>query len=369
MTATRAKRYQRYRIGLHIAGLAVSAAFLAAYQFLGISSYVADASLARAGSFPLALAAYFSVFSITYAVLLLPLDFLGGYVLEHRFSVSNQSLRRWASETLKQAALSFVMALLLVEVLYAVAGNAAGLWWLAVALSWLFFSIGLATIFPVIIIPLFYRYMPLSDESLRGRILALAGKFRIRILDISMIDFSKNTRKSNAAVVGWGRTRRIILTDNLVAEFTADEVETVVAHEMAHYAHNHIRKLLVIQAAGTLVFFYALSRVLPFLAVASGAEGAFDMAAFPLIVLLYGAYEFLVTPLTNAYSRRLERDADRGALDATGNAPTFISLMKRLAEKNISDVDPDPVIEYLFYTHPPISKRISMAEQYQMVSK
>lgn len=360
----KAKLYQRLQIWLHIAGLGISAVFLIAVQLLGISGAIKNIAFGITHYFYPALAAYFFIFSMLSYIVTLPLEFYSGFILEHRFSLSNQTFPRWLSEEFKKSMVSFIIMLFVVEALYAIGRNFPATWWIAASVFWLAFSVGLAKLFPIIIMPLFYKYLPLANDDLKRRVFELAGKFGLRIIDVSEVDFSKNTRKSNAAVVGWGKTRRVVLADNLVNEFTPDEVEVVVAHEMAHYKLGHIQKLVVINTISTIAFFYLLSLTLSATASFLGASGAFDMSIFPVILLLFGLYSFLLTPLMNAYSRKLERDADKEAIRITGNTAAFISLMKRLAEKNLADEAPHPLVEILFYNHPPISKRIRMGEEY-----
>jgi STE24 endopeptidase len=362
--AARAKAYQRQRLILRFAGLWDAALFLAVIQFTGFSAHLRSFSLAQTGSFYPGLAVYFLVFSLLYYLFLSPLGFFGGFLLEHRFGLSSQSFARWFAEDLKGEAVSLVITTALVLAFYAIGRHFPVMWWLIASFVWLVFTILFAMVFPIVVLPIFYRSMPLADEALRHRLMRLADRFGIKVVDVSMIDYSKNTRKSNAALVGWGATRRIILTDTLVKDFSDDEIEVVVAHEMAHYAYGHIQKLVLVHALTTAVFFYLLSRVLPRLAAACGATGAFDMAILPAVALIFGLYSFVIMPFANAFSRMLEREADCGAVKATGDRGAFISLMKKLSEKNLSDENPHPVVEYLFYDHPPIGKRIRMAGRF-----
>lgn len=360
-----AKAYQRSRIILRLSGLCDAALILAILQFTGLSSRLGAAALGLCGgSFYPALCVYFLVFSAACTVFMLPLSFYGGFLLEHRFGLSNQSFSRWLSEEIKKTVLSFPFSLALVVAYYAIGRTAGAWWWVGAAGVAASFSVVFTMVFPFIVLPLFYRCVPLADGNLKGRVLALAGKFGIPVSGVFLIDFSKNTRKANAAVIGCGRTRRVILTDTLVNDFPPDEVEVVIAHEMAHYAYGHIWKLLTVHCLSTFVFFWCLGRLLPALALVCGAAGPFDPAILPAAALFLGLFEFAVAPARHAFSRALEREADLGSIEATGKREAFISLMRRLADKNLSDENPHTLIEILFYDHPPIGKRIRMAEQY-----
>ncbi|MBI5143584.1 MAG: M48 family metalloprotease, partial [Candidatus Omnitrophica bacterium] len=198
----------------------------------------------------------------------------------------------------------------------------------------------------------------------RDKILRLAREFNIKVLDVFEINFSAKTKKSNAAITGWGDTRRIILADNLVNEFTPEEVEVVVAHEMAHYKLKHIWKLIAISAASTAISLYILNLAAQGIASALGMEAVFDIALFPALSLVFTIYGIITAPIQNAVSRKLENDADALALKMTRLKGSFISLMERLAKVNLSDKEPNALIEFLFYDHPSIAKRIESAKRF-----
>jgi len=360
---SRAKSYWRHRYAVMLSELAFSIIFLAVFQFAGISGFLKDAALSIHPNFYTALLIYLAVFGIVFYVVIFPLELYGGFILERKFSLSNQSLAAWLKDEAKKAAVSSVIFLLLLEAFYAIANNVPAFWWLAAAAFWIAVSLVLARLFPVLILPLFYRYSPLSKESLRKRALDLAAKFHIKVLDVFEIDFSTKTKKANAAIIGWGRSKRIIMADNLVKEFTDEEAVAVLAHEMAHHKLKHVWKLLFMGALSTALFFFILSRISHGLVAAFGAAGISDMALFPAIYLLFLAYSTIAMPVENTISRKFERDADIMALKMTGDREPFISMMETLAEKNVSDKNPNRLIEFLLYSHPSIAKRIERARR------
>lgn len=363
-TTAKAKNYQRYRIVITFTSLAFSSVFLAVFQLSGISKDLATWCNGVVGNFYGSLALYILIFNATFFLTGLALDFYGGFIVEHKFALSNQTAGRWLVDEVKKAVLSFTVSLFLIEAIYAAGKFSPVHGWIFASIIWLIFTVGFSMLFPVLVIPLFYKYIPLNNDDLRLRIMTLAKKIDIIIMEISMIDFSKNSRKANAAVVGWGGTRRVVLADNLINEFTPDEVEVVIAHEMAHYKLWHIWKLVFAHTTVTVIFFYILWQGLPTIALLLGVANAFDIALLPAVVFCFATFEFVSAPFLNAYSRYLESQADRLAIDATGKLSAFVSLMKRLSWKNLSDDKPHPVIEFLFYDHPPINKRIKMAERY-----
>lgn len=353
-----AKSYWRFKYALIISGLILSISFLAAFQLSGASRLVSEASFRLSGNPFIALFAYLLIFGFLYALVLFPLDFCEGFMLERRFGLSVEPFTAWLKDEAKRSMLSSVFFIVMVEAVYAMALKFPHYWWILSAAFWIAVSVFLAKIFPVIIIPLFYSYKPLSKREIKDRVLGLAGKFGINVIEVCEIDFSKKTRKSNAAVVGLGGTRRVILADNLVNEFGPEEVCAVVAHEMAHHKRRHMWQLLAMSAASTALFFFILHKSFQHF-----SGGISDIALFPAAYLLFMLYEMIAMPARHAFSRRLEREADEMAIAATGSAEDFISMMRKLSEKNLADERPGNIMKWLFYSHPPVSERIRMAEE------
>lgn len=215
-----------------------------------------------------------------------------------------------------------------------------------------------------VILPLFYKYKPLEQGILRQRIFSLLERYKVRLKDIYVLDFSKKTVKANAFVAGLGRTKQIFLSDTLVNEFSPQEIEVVLAHEMGHYLNRDMLKLVLSSLCSSLLSFFIAAVVLEKLIVQAGFKGISDIAGLPLLLMVLLSIGLILLPLQNGYSRILERKADHFSLKATGMPQAFISMMKRLGNKNFSDFSPSRVIEIFLYDHPPISKRIRMAEGY-----
>lgn len=220
----------------------------------------------------------------------------------------------------------------------------------------------LARLVPIIIIPLFFKYKKLSDEVLRQRILNLAKKMKIKLLDVFEIDFSKKTLKANAAFVGMGKTRRVILADTLKDKYTPEEIEVILAHEFAHYKMKHLLKLILLNSLVTLGCFYLIFRTSGSVLAAFGFSSLSDIAALPVVIIYFTLFGIITQPLTNLISRRFEKDADIAALKVTQNKDAFISMMNKLADQNLADRNPHPLIKFYFFDHPPISERISLAQ-------
>lgn len=310
--------------------------------------------------------AVFVVFGGILMLVDLPLSFLAGFILPHRFGQSTQTLRGWLGDQAKALLVGAPLALLLLELLYFALRAAGSLWWLWAAGGLLIFNVLLVNLAPVLVMPLFNRYIPLGLEhqDLEQRLLRLAAKARTRVQGVYKFDLSRRTKAANAALAGMGRTRRIILGDTLISEFTADEIETVLAHELGHHVHRDILVLVLFGTLTTLGGLYLASEVLKQAVVAFGFAGVSDPAAMPALALVLGAYAVVTMPLENAVSRWRERMADRYALQVTGRNEAFASALVRLANQNLSEVEPEKWVVWMLHSHPPLGERIAAATEW-----
>jgi STE24 endopeptidase len=297
----------------------------------------------------------------------LPLSYYSGFVLPHRFDLSNQTLKGWIGDQVKSILIGAVLGGFLLEVVYAILRVSPDLWWLWVAIFMLLFNVLLANLGPVLLFPIFYKFAPLGDEhaDLVERLLQLAERAGARVRGVYRFDMSRRTKAANAALAGLGNTRRILLGDTLLNEFTHDEIETVMAHELGHHVHKDIPVGILVESALTLVGAYLASLGLRWGAVAFGFAGPADIAALPVFALVMGAYGFVTMPLGNAYSRWRERRADEYALQATSKGEAYAAALVRLANQNLADADPEPWVEFLLYSHPALGKRIEMARSFR----
>jgi len=293
----------------------------------------------------------------------LPLSWFSGYLVEHRFALSNQSLLEWAWERLKGLALGGPIAAGVFCILYFCLGRFGSLWWLPVGIVLTLISVVLVRIAPVLIMPLFYRFTPIVDGTLRERIVRLCESAGVRVEGVFSFNLSKNTRKANAAFTGIGRSRRIILGDTLVSNFSEEEIETVFAHELGHYRFGHIRTGLLTGTVSTFAGLYLAARLYAWSAAALHFSSVTDIAALPLLAIWLTLFGLLTSPLGNMISRHHERQADAYAVRTTGNREAFASALRKLSEMNLADPAPHPLVEFMFYSHPPIAKRIRALEQ------
>jgi len=311
--------------------------------------------------------AFVFFFGGAYFILNLPLDYYGGFVLPHRFDQSHQTLKDWIGDQLKGLLIAVPLGLILLEGLYAFLRAFPDMWWLWAAGALLVFQVVLFNLAPVLIMPLFNKFVPLGDEhaELVERLMNLARRTNTKVQGVFTFDMSRRTKAANAALTGIGNTRRIILGDTLINEFTLDEIETVLAHELGHQVHRDIPLLIGLGTITTLVGFYLVSLALGWAAGIFHFAGPADVAGLPAFGIVLGAYGLLTTPLENAFSRWRERMADEYALQMTGKNEAFASAFMRLANQNLSDVDPEKWVVWMFHDHPPLNERIKMAESFK----
>jgi len=304
-----------------------------------------------------------AVFGAVFSVLDLPLTFYSGYVLPHRYGQSNQTLSGWWGDLIKSALLSAVIGGFLLEIVYLVLRTAPDTWWLFTAGFLLLFNVLLANLAPVLLFPIFYKFSPLNEEhaDLQERLIKLAEKAGTNVEGVYKFDMSRRTKSANAGLTGLGNTRRIILGDTLLKEFSPDEIETVLAHELGHQKNHDIPLGMVVQSIVTLGGLYLTSLGLSWGISQFGFGSISDIAALPLFALFLGAYGLLAMPLSNGFSRWREWLADDFALLLTGNGEAYASALTRLSNQNLAEVNPDPWVEFLLSSHPSLEKRIRNA--------
>lgn len=362
----KAKEYARIRRRFMLLDLVLGTAILAAWLFTGWSTALRDWIFSWTDNIWLAVAVFGAVFGGVFYIIDLPLSYYTGFVLPHRYDLSNQDLAGWATDQLKSLGLSAVLGGLFLEVIYLILRTAPQTWWLWTGGVLLIFNVVLANLAPILIFPIFYDFQPLEEEhqDLKERLIRLAEKAGTQVKGVFKFDMSRRTKQANAALTGLGNTRRIILGDTLLEEFDDDEIETVLAHELGHHVHNDIPLGIAIQTILTLGGLYLASLLLEWGIGYFQFTGISDIAAFPLFGLAISAYGLVTMPLSNAYSRWRERLADRYALKATENGEAYASALVRLADQNLAEADPAPWVEFLLYSHPALQKRIDMARDY-----
>jgi len=293
------------------------------------------------------------------AIISFPIDYYVDFYLEHKYDLSNQTFGKWILEGLKGTMVATVIGVPVLLLFYYVLNAFGQLWWLPFAIILFIISVVLAQILPVIIMPIFYKVVPLEDAELKERVLRLAADVKMKVDNVFVFDMSKNTKKANAAFTGLGKTKRIILGDTLTENFTSDEIETVLAHEFGHYKHKHIVKNILISTVSSFLTFYLLSVLYNLSLPWFGFSEITQIAALPLLALWGMLIGIIQSPLSNMLSRKFEYEADEYAIKTTNKAEEFINTLDKLTDQNLGDREPHPFIEWFFYSHPSISKRVA----------
>jgi len=361
-----AKQYARIKRRLWLVSNSISALYALAWLFTGWAIGLRD-WLANISPNPWFMVAGFAaIFGGIYAIFTFPLDYYSGFVLPHRFDQSNQTLKDWIIDSLKGLAIGAPIGLLLLELLYLALRLTGDLWWLWAAGGMLIFSVLISNLAPVLIMPIFNKFVPLGEEhaDLEERLLKLAEKAHTKVRGVFKFDMSRQTKSANAALTGIGNTRRIVLGDTLIDEFTTDEIETVLAHELGHQVHNDLPILIAFGTLTTAIGLYLASLVLNWAISFFGFTGPADVAALPALGLILGAYGLVTMPLENAVSRWRESMADDYSLQATGKNEAFASAFTRLANQNLGEINPEKWVVFLFYSHPPLGQRIEKARSW-----
>lgn len=358
-----AKIYERQKLLLSLTETVLSVILLIVIIFGGFSMDIRNWSTAYAENPYLQLLLFSAALGLIFTALSLPFSFVSGFWLEHRYQLSNQTLPAWIWEKIKGMLVGIVLVLPVLLIFYYFLLNFPNTWWLWTATALFIFSVLIGRIAPTLIFPLFYKFERLDDEPLKKRMenLARLGKFQLE--GLYRFNMSKTTRKANAAFAGLGKSRRIILGDTLIEKFTPDEIEAVFAHEVGHYVHKHLWKGVAVGTFSSYASLFIAFTLYNYWVAQMNFSGPADLAALPLLSLILTVMGLIISPLNNIQSRHHERQADRYALTHSSNPVAFLSALKKLADTNLTDESPHPLIEYLFHSHPSISRRLQFAER------
>lgn len=366
--ATRYHRLRRRALAL-AAGWRVCLLALLVVTGLGHGLRDAAASAVRPFppvlQFPLTVLAWVTVAALTYEAGALPVAFLGGFVLDRRYGLSRQPAAAWLRDHGKAAAVGLAFAGAAATWAYAWLAITPDHWWIPAWFGMVAAAIVMTWAAPLVLLPIFFRFTPLADAALRDRLMALAARAGVPALGVFEWRTSDRTSRANAALTGIGRTRRIILSDTLLLDYGPEEVEAVLAHELAHHANHDIWKTLAVDALTGLGAFLAADTALRAAAGPARLQGLSDPAGLPIAALAITAVAWLASPLQHALSRAHERRADRTALELTGNADAFVRAMRRLSVGNLAEDSPALLTRLLFHTHPPVGERIAFARTWE----
>ena len=354
-----ARAYKRKRLPLTAARIVAYIA-ISAWLLQGFTFTVKAWASAFGGGVP-QVGLYTVIVYFLYCLPVIPLGIYGGLVLERRYGMSVQGFRSWLRDAAKGLAIGLGFSVLTVEVLYFLLAATPDLWWLYAWALGLLVGLLLTWIGPVVLAPLFYKFEPLTDEALAVRLRALAERAGTSVIGTFRMVASAKTTRAIGGLAGIGRTRRIILSDTLLSRYTADEVETVIAHELGHHAHRDIARLMAVGALGSLLGLLAVDRILRAAVPPLRLDGIADIAGLPMVALTIAMVSTVVAPALNALSRQQEARADAFSLRMTGNPAAFRSTMVKIHDQNLGVADPHRLAEFLFHDHPSGRRRVEAA--------
>ncbi len=359
----KARKYEREKRFLGLAGLVTSLIFLLLFYFSGASQNLANLEVGP--SFIWTFLVYVAVLSLSMTIFGFPLAFYSGYVHEHKWNFSNQTVKSWLWEQVKSFLVSLVIFILLLGLLLWIMAAVPHWWWLFAAGAMALVSVVFGTLFPVLIAPIFNKYTPIDDRELTGALEKILSREGLKNSGFFKEDMSRQTKKENAFLAGMGKTRRVVLGDNLLMNMSVPQIESIIAHEVGHYRHHHLIKNILIGTAQQVVVFLILQVSLKALFPQFLSSNSWNLALIPMIAIFIGALTgIFFGPLNNAISRGFEKQADRYALENTGDKRSFLTALAGLADRNLSNAYPQWWVKILYYSHPPIGERLEMADKF-----
>lgn len=314
------------------------------------------------------IAIYFAALMVITTLITLPLDFYEGFVREHAYGLSDQSLGKWISDAAIGLCVSTLIGSLLIWLPYRILRKCPQRWWLWTGLGAVPFIFVGIMITPVFISPLFNDFGPMQNKPLEAKILALASRAGIEGGNVYEVNKSVDTKTINAYVTGFLSTKRIVLWDTIIKKLDDDQLMFVMGHEMGHYVLGHVVWSVLFICGILMLTLYAIHRTAGGILRRYGARFGFtelsDIASLPLLMLLIGVYMFVVMPAMNAYSRHNEHEADRFGLELTRNGHAAASAFVKMQVEDLGIPRPHPILVFLRATHPPLGDRVDFANSY-----
>ena len=343
--------------------MALGAAILLGWTLLGGLSALNQALLQWLGGGMWQQIALLAAFLLIGALVELPMTLYQTFVLEERFGFNKMTFKLWLADLLKSSVMGALIGLPIAALILWVMGATGSWWWLWAWGVWMGFNLLLLLIYPTFIAPMFNKFQPLEDETLKARVTALMQRCGFAAKGLFVMDGSKRSAHANAYFTGFGAAKRVVFYDTLLAKLSAGEVDAVLAHELGHFKHKHIIKRIVSMFAISLAGFALLgwlARQAWFytgLGVSPNLNSPNDALALLLFMLAMPVFSFFISPLFAQLSRKHEFEADAYAVAQTSGADLSTALLK-LYEDNASTLTPDPVYVKFYYSHPPASERL-----------
>ena len=358
------KKYNNTKLAIGISKGVISFILILLFVSLSYSTTLVDyLSGYISNSYLLFIAFVFAV-GVATSILFAPVNYYTEFYLEHKYNLSNQTFIKWIIENLKGLLVSTLIGVPILLFFFYVLNEFGSMWWLPLAAGLFIISVVLGRIAPVLILPLFYKVSPIDNNELKERIERLAKDAGIKVENVYKFDMSKNTKKANAAFTGLGKSKRILLGDTLLENYTQDEIETVIAHEIGHYKKKHIIKNIIIGTVTSFLTLFIVAFLYENTIALFGYNSITEIAALPVLSLWAALIGLIQSPFGNILSRKFEYEADEYAVTATNKPLPYISTLEKLTEQNLADKDPHPFVEWFFYSHPSINNRINALKKF-----
>ncbi|MBT3863865.1 MAG: M48 family metallopeptidase [Chloroflexi bacterium] len=364
-----ASRYQRVKLTMSIISMALNVVIPLVFLLAGGSEAIRNLAEGWSSNSALIVVLFLLVTGAGFQLIEFPFEVYSGFIVEKQFGLSKVSIGRWLYDWFKGTLLQSVLLVVLLSGMYWLLRSQPELWWLWAAIGATILVIILMALLPVLLLPLFYKFQPIPEGELKDRLFALADQIGTHVQGIYVWHLGDKTSKANAAVTGWGRTRRIIISDTLIESNSIEEIEVVMAHELGHHVRWDVWKMLAVSTALIFISFFVIDLALAAWIDSLGLRGIDDIAGLPLVLIVGAGVSLVALPISNWLSRKAETAADLFALNLTGMRDEFISAMNKLGDQNLSQKNPNAIVEFLFHSHPSIQHRIDRANAWSPASR
>lgn len=359
----RAKQYEKENRILGLIQAIFSLFILWGFYSTGLSSFLSHLTLGN--SFIWTFLVYVFSFQGILMILGLPLSFYNGYIHEHKWGFSTQTVKSWLGDQAKSSLVNLVITGILLFLLLRIMDLFPHSWWLMAGLAMAVVSMVFSTLFPVIILPIFNKYTSIQDKELCSALNKILAKEGLKSSGFFKEDTSRQTKKENAFLAGLGKTRRVVLADNLLRNMSIPQIVSIIGHEVGHYKYKHMWKYMAVGTVQQLVVFFLIHLIMKGMFPRFLSSTSWNLTLFPIIVIFMGVISgFLFGPLFQALSRYFEREADRYSLENIEDKRAFLVALAGLADRNLSNAYPPLWVKLLYYSHPPIGERLQMGEDF-----
>ena len=364
-----ARSYQRVKLTISIVSMALNVVIPLVFLLSGGSEAIRNLAEGWTSSSALVVVLFLLVTGIGFQIIEFPLEMYSGFIVEKQFGLGKVSISRWIYDWLKGTLLQSLLLIGLISGMYWLLRSQPDTWWLWAAIGATILVIIIMALVPVLLMPLFYKFEPIPEGELKGRLFDLADQIGTHVQGIYVWHLGDKTSKANAAVTGWGRTRRIIISDTLIESNSIEEIEVVMAHELGHHVRWDVWKMLAVSTALIFISFFVIDLALVAWIDSLGLRSIDDIAGLPLVLIVGAGVSLVALPISNWLSRKAETAADLYALNLTGMRDEFISAMNKLGDQNLSQKSPNAIVEFLFHSHPSIQHRIDRANSWTPTSR